>query len=92
MPDAEQREHLHRLKRYQQEALDALIGEQVIHILGEPSHLFQLQVRRLWENSYRVNVVVGQDAMSARIANSYFVKTDSDGNIIDSNPAITRRY
>src|SRR5205809_385538 len=92
MPDTKQREQHPNLERHKQEALNTLIGEQVIHVLGEPSDLLQLQVRRLWENSYRVNVFVGRDAVSAKIANSYFIKTDSDGNIIESTPAINKRY
>jgi hypothetical protein len=80
------------LEQHRRELLDALIGQQVIHILGEPADLLRLQIRRLWQNHYRVNVVTGADAASAKIGESYFLKVDSDGNIVDSTPKITKRY
>jgi hypothetical protein len=79
-------------ERHKREMLSALIGEQVIHTLGAPGDLLKVQVRPLWENHYRVNVLIGGDAASARIANSYFVKADSDGNIGSSTPKITKQY
>jgi len=42
--------------------------------------LHKVQVRRLWDDHYRVNVLIGEDAASAKIANSYFVEADGDGN------------
>jgi hypothetical protein len=51
--------------------VNALIGDQVIHTLGKPGELLRVQVRRLWENYYRVNVVVGPDAPSVKVANSF---------------------
>jgi hypothetical protein len=51
--------------------------------------LRNVQVRRLWESRYRVNVLVRDNAASAKIAKSYFVKADSDGNIVESNPEMT---
>jgi hypothetical protein len=80
------------MEQHRREALNAVIGEQVIHILGEPSNLLQTQVRLLWNNSYRVNLLVGADAASAKVVNSYFVKTDSDGNILESTPKLTKQY
>jgi hypothetical protein len=46
----------------------------------------------LWEDHYRVNVFVGVDAASAKVANSYFLVADIDGNILTSTPKITRQY
>jgi hypothetical protein len=88
MPTTQQREHDKDLEQHKGEALRALIEDQVIRRLGSPIGLRNVQVRRLWENRYRVNVLVGESAVSAKIANSYFVKTDSDGNIVASNPEI----
>ena len=85
----EQREDL---KQHKRETLDALIGEQVIHTLGAPGDLLRVQVRQLWKNHYRVNIFIGPDAASARIANSYFLQADGDGNIVESTPKITKRY
>jgi hypothetical protein len=70
----------------------AMIGKGVLHILGQPKDLVCLQVRHLWDDHYRVNVMVGMDAVSARVANSYFLVTDHDGNIVSAIPKITRKY
>jgi len=49
-------------------------------------------VRRLWQDHYRVNVLVGSDLTSATIAHSYFLVADGDGKIVSSTPKITRKY
>jgi hypothetical protein len=84
----EQRESI----KEQAEILDALIGEQVMHALGAPPHLHKLQVRRLWADHYRVNVFVGDNAATAKVANSYFVKADGDGNIVEAHPKICKQF
>ena len=89
---AEQREEHKDLERHRRETQKALIREQVIHALGEPAGLHKVQVRPLWEGHYRVNVLVGPDAASAKILNSYFLRSDSDGKIIASNPELAKRY
>jgi hypothetical protein len=89
MPTTQQREQDSDFEQHKSETLQALIEEQVIHRLGNPVGLRNVQVRRLWENRYRVNVLVGDNAASAKIANSYFVKADSDGNIVESSPEMT---
>jgi hypothetical protein len=63
-----------------------------MNALGQPRDLFRLSVVRLWENRYRVNVQTGDDAVSARIAHSFFLAVDADGNVLESIPAITRLY
>src|SRR5262249_28300601 len=72
--------------------MNAIIGNLVMGTLGQPGDFYQVQVRPLWEDHYRVNVLVGVDAASARVAHSYFLVADGDGNIIASTPTITRRY
>jgi hypothetical protein len=72
--------------------LQAIIGEQVMHILGQPGTLHRVQVRKLWDDRYRVNVFTGPDAVSAMIAHSYFLVTDVEGNIIGATPRITKHY
>lgn len=91
MPTEPPREQHKDLEQHRRETQKALIREQVLHTLGEPAGLHKVQVRRLWEDHYRVNVVVGTDAASARIANSYFLTADSDGKIIASNPKLAKR-
>ena len=92
MPTKEPGEQHKDTEHDKRETQSALIGEQVIHTLGQPDGLHNVQVRWLWENQYRVNVLIGADAASARIANSYFVKADSDGNIVRSSPKIRKLY
>ena len=80
------------LERHKRETLNALIGERVIHTLGEPGDLLQVQVRRLWENHYRVNILIGADVASGKVANSYFLLAADDGNILQSTPKILKQY
>jgi hypothetical protein len=70
----------------------AAIGRHVLHGLGRPEALLRVDVRHLWEDHYRVNVVVGPDAASARIAHSYFLVADGAGNVLAATPKLTRRY
>jgi hypothetical protein len=72
--------------------LNAVIGNRVIHALGQPGRLHRVQVRRLWGDRYRVNILVGMDAASATVAHSYFLLADGEGNIIASNPQIMKQY
>ncbi len=74
------------------EALNALIRRQVIRSLGSPGDLLKVQVRPVGGDRYRVNVLVGKDATSARIADSFFLTADDEGTIVTSTPAIARRY
>jgi uncharacterized membrane protein len=92
MPTTKPHEQHKDAERHMREAQNALIEEQVVHTLGKPDGLHELQVRRLWEDHYRVNVFIGTDGVSAKIANSYFVQADSDGNILRSSPKITKLY
>lgn len=70
----------------------ALIGQNVLHILGQPKDLQRMQVRRVWEDHYRVNVLLGPDTTSVRVAHSYFLVADEGGNIVASTPQIRRKY
>jgi hypothetical protein len=69
-----------------------LIKEQVIHALGRPSDLRDVQVRKVWDEHYRVNVIVGVDAGAVSIAHSYFLVIDSAGSVIAATPKITKLY
>jgi hypothetical protein len=72
--------------------LSATIGKNVLSTLGQPTDLFRVQVRSLWSSYFRVNVLLGKDQPSVRIAHSYFLSADAVGNILFSNPEITKRY
>ena len=92
MTTTRNRDERRDLDQHRSETKDALIGEQVLHALGEPGDLLRVQVRQLWPDRYRVNVCVGADAASVTVADSYFLQVDGDGNIVASAPKITRRY
>ncbi len=88
----EQRDQHGGMGRQKQETLNALIGEQVIQTLGRPATLLKVSVRPLWQAFYRVNIFVGADDVSARVAHSFFLEADGDGNIIASTPAVRKLY
>jgi hypothetical protein len=72
--------------------VSALIGKHVLHTLGQPGNLIRVQVRTLWGDYFRVNILVGPDAASVKIAHSYFLSADADGNILTSTPKIVKKY
>lgn len=72
--------------------LEAVVGDNVLFDLGQPGDLLRVQVAAVGAGQFRVNVFVGRDMASARVAHSYFVKADGDGKILASCPAIARLY
>jgi hypothetical protein len=93
MPNLQQCEQpKDELAHEKRKALNNLIREQVIHALGKPADLLEVQVRKVWDDHYRVNVLVGANAGSIRVANSYFVVTDSSGGLIAATPKIAKLY
>lgn len=68
------------------------IGQRVMDALGRPANFQRLQIRRLWENRYRINVHVGEQALASHLAHSFFIAVDDNGDILTSAPAIERRY
>jgi hypothetical protein len=92
MPTKEKEPKKTEFDKHKRETLEALIREQVMHILGKPVNLLHVQVRSLWENHFRVNVLIGPDVVSGKVANSYFLASDNDGHIVRSIPKITKQY
>jgi hypothetical protein len=92
MTTKQKREQPEDLDRRGNETRDMLIGKKVMDALGEPEGLLRIQVRHLWDSCFRVNVFVGTDIVSARIANSHFLKVDDDGTIIASTPRMKKQY
>lgn len=78
-------------QKQERQQMDSALGRRVVSCLEPTGDIQRVQVRLLWENRYRVNVYVGADAASVRIASSYFLVTDAVGNIIESSPALERR-
>ena len=92
MQKGQQREQEKDMEQHERDELNSLIAEQVLHTLGRPASLLKVQVRLLWENCYRVNVFLGPDAASAKVAHSYFLEADSEGKIGVSTPIIKKQY
>lgn len=72
--------------------LEAVVRDNVLSDLGRPTGLLRVQVSPVGGGQFRVNVFVGPDAASARVAHSYFVKADGNGKILTSCPAVARLY
>jgi hypothetical protein len=72
--------------------LDDIIRKQVVRSLGSPAGLLKVQVKPIGGDRYRVNVFVGKDATSGRVADSFFLTTDEEGTILASSPEIVRVY
>src|ERR1700758_4064446 len=70
----------------------AVIVRHVMDILGQPQDLHRVQVRHLWEDHYRVNVLLGADPASVKVRHSYFLVADQVGNVLTSTPQIVRHY
>jgi hypothetical protein len=71
---------------------DRMIRHGVLTALGQPPALYGVTVRLLWEDHYRVNVLVGNDPTALRIAHSFFVQAGKGGDILSTVPRITRLY
>ena len=70
----------------------AAIVRHVMDILGQPQDLHRVQVRHLWDDHYRVNVLLGDDPASTRVGHSYFLVVDGQGNVLTSTPEIVKQY
>jgi hypothetical protein len=88
----EQTDQDNQLARQKRDTLNELIAKQVVQLLGSPTDLFNVQVRPLGGDRYRVNIFVGKYATSARIADSFFLTADDEGKILNSSPEIARLY
>jgi len=71
---------------------NAAIAAQLLQTLGKPGGFHSVQVRHLWGDHFRANVLVGADAASIRIAHSYFLVIASDEMILSSSPTIRKEY
>ena len=67
------------------------VSDHILHHLGRPNDLVHVQVKRLWDYSYRVNVLTGT-SVDATIQHSYFVKTNEAGEVVTTRPNVKRTY
>jgi hypothetical protein len=72
--------------------LELVVGDNVLSDLGEPTGPHRTQVERVWGDNYRVNVFLGTDAASFKIAHSFFLTADGNGKILGCSPPILRTY
>ena len=72
--------------------LEAVVRDNVLCDLGKPPGQHRIQVKCVWGDFYRVNVFIGPDISSFKVAHSYFLNADGNGMILSSSPAITRVY
>ena len=70
----------------------AKICVHVMAALGRPRDFLRVTACQVTGDGYRVNVVTGPDAASSRIAHSFFVTADANGNVTTSAPAIMKQY
>lgn len=70
----------------------AAIVRGVMGFLGRPPDFLRTTVRAVSGDNYRVNVLAGADAASARIAHSFFVTADGSGAVTASIPTIRKCY
>lgn len=92
MPAKEQGKQKAEQAKPTHELRSSVIAGQLLQTLGRPAALYRVEVRHLWDDHYRANVFVGAGAASTRVAHSFFIVADDDGNIIASEPGITRSY
>jgi hypothetical protein len=92
MPTTQQGQQQQVQERQEGQRLNAVIAKRVMSTLGRPDDFQRVQVRPLWQDHYRVNVLVGVDAASVKVAHSYFLVAEGDGNITASTPPLSRQY
>lgn len=91
----EKNEEASRLDARQQQECghrEAMVLKAVLRGLGCPTDFLRGSVRQLWDNHYRVNIFVGPDIASARVAHSFFLEADTNGLILTSSPPVTKAY
>jgi hypothetical protein len=71
--------------------LQAVVLNQVLQHLGQPIDGLRVQVRKLWQDHYRVNVFKGAGVNAELIVQSFFLITDDNGAIVAATPRITRQ-
>ena len=86
-------------KAIAQQELVEFVKEQVLNKLGKPKNLDFIRASNIFENRWRIDVwchfdstVTIMPTKCSKIFHSYFVRTDTDGQIIYSNPVIEKEY
>ena len=99
-PTKKQSEQMHQsVEGVKKEELESFVKEQVINKLGKPKNLHFIRASNIFENRWRIDVWCYFDSKEtimptkcSKIFHSYFAHTDTDGQIIYSNPEIEKEY
>lgn len=92
-PDKSEKESKEEL---QEKKTKAIIEKYILDNLGRPKNYYQTQVKPLWANFYRVNIVIAikeKESMVVEysISDSFFMKLE-EGEVVTCEPKIQRRY
>lgn len=75
------------------------VGSEIMSLLGAPSKFVRVDARRVGNRAFRVNVHVEHRDESelcvfqqTRIAHSFYVEVDGDGDVMTTQPPIRRIY
>jgi hypothetical protein len=90
MPAAQAGEARKDKEQQDPELLKTLIRGHVLRALGEGG-TGRVQVRPLWGEYYRVNIIVEEGPGRITIPRSYFLRTDGAGNVLESTPKLTKQ-
>ena len=78
-----------------QVSLEPIIKKQVLDAIGSVPHISMFRAKRLWDYNWRVNIWCEYDSETelsilkkTRIAYSYFIRTDKEGNILKCDPEL----
>jgi|TARA_Y100000401_G_scaffold114704_1_gene117148 hypothetical protein len=82
-----------------QEEFGDKIKKEVMSHLKNVKNIYKVRVKHLWDHRWRVNIWCQHDSQTElsilpiiSIDYSYFVRTNSDGEIINSDPQLGARF
>jgi hypothetical protein len=68
-----------------------VVCDQVVAGLGKPPEFARCAASRIHTGTYRVNVWVRNNYTEA-LTDSFWIKVDENGRIVNSTPAIVKKY
>ena len=78
-----------------QNELEGVIKKQVFDAIGTVKDMSKFRAKRLWDYNWRVNIWCEYESETelsvlkrTRIAYSYFIRTDKEGNNLNSDPEL----
>jgi hypothetical protein len=74
------------------EQLAVRIRQEVLQALGTPVGWHVVQVRPLWGDDFRANVLIGESITSFTIRHSFFLLTDGEGGVLEASPEMVKQY